>query len=164
MAMKSRKLGFGLIEIVVAVAILGVTIYSLSFVFILASRLSAEASNKVRANFLAEEGIEAMHFLRDKSWTSNLAGMSAGTDYYLSFDAVSSVWSLETTDPGLIDDLYTRRIQVESVSRDSNDDIVESGGTVDPQTKKIKSIVSWTEKSLVRSVEVDTYLSNMFNN
>src|SRR3989338_3339471 len=100
--------GFGILEIVIAVSIISATIFSLSFVFIISSRLEEASLNKIRANFLAEEGLEATRFLRDQSWATNLGGLSIGTTYYLSFNAVNSVWSINTSNPGLIDNLFLK--------------------------------------------------------
>ncbi|MBI2610233.1 hypothetical protein HYW53_03650 [Candidatus Giovannonibacteria bacterium] len=162
--MKKNASGFGLIEVVIAASILSATVFSLLAVFIISNRLSMEASDRIRANFLAEEGIEAMRFLRDKSWGANFESLTPGTDYYLSFDAGTSVWSIVTADPGLIDGLFRRKVNVQSVSRDSNADIVTSGGTVDPETKKITVSIYWQERYTTPSVGVSTYLSNIFSN
>ncbi len=164
MKRQNYKKGFGLIEIIVASAVIGLVFFSLTFVFILASRLVHSSSDRVRANFLAEEGIEAMHFLRDKSWSGNLAGLSSGINYYLTFNSGTSIWTIGTTNPGTIDGLFTRKIQVAAVSRDSSDDIVSSGGTNDADSKLVKSIVTWLGRGTTQTVEVDTYLSNIFNN
>lgn len=155
--------GFSIIEVVIASAILGIVLFSLASVFLLASRLSREASNKIRANFLAEEGLEVMRFLRDQSWDQNIAPLLVGTSYYLTFATTTSAWDVLTTNPGLADGLFTRAIKVEEVRRDSNDDIVSSGGTVDPDSLKIISSISWGPEP-VNTITVETYLSDIFNN
>lgn len=159
----SRKRGFGLLEIVIATAIISGTIFSLLFVFLISSRLAAESSDKVRANFLAEEGLEALRILRDETWSS-LGGLSAGTNYYLSFNTVTSVWSIGASNPGYIDDLFHRTITVENVNRDANDNIVSSGGTNDPDTKKFNVSVAWSERAGTSTVTVSTYLTDIFDN
>src|SRR3989338_2385750 len=88
------KLGFGLVEIVVASAIISVSIFSLSAVSVIGNRLQSQSLEKIRANFLAEEGLEAMRFLRDKSWNTNLANLSVGTNYYINFSTTTSQWSV----------------------------------------------------------------------
>ena len=159
--------GFGLLEIVIAVSIISATIFSLSFVFIIANKLEGESLNKIRANFLAEEGLEALRFLRDKGWSGNLSALAPGTTYYLSFNAASSVWSISTSDPGLIDNLFSRKVTVENVYRNSADDIVSSGGILDPDTKKFNVSVEWQGRSgsaPTPAVNISTYLSDVFDN
>ena len=159
-----KNLGFGLLEIVIAASIISGTIFSLSYVFLISNKLAAASSNKVRASFLAEEGLEALRVLRDTSWSANIAGLSAGTNYYLSFNTVTSAWSISTSNPGYIDNLFTSTITIENVQRDANDDIVSSGGTNDPDTKKFNVSVSWLERASAMTVAVSTYLTDMFDN
>jgi len=49
---------------------------------------------------------------------------------------------------------------VEDVGRDGNDDIVASGGTPDPNTKKVTATVSWTESTQSKQVVLTTYITN----
>jgi len=44
--------------------------------------------------------------------------------------------------------------------RDSNSNIVESGGTNDPNTKKVTVTVSWEERGRDHKLEIFTYLTN----
>lgn len=158
------KDGFGLLELVIAIAIVSGTIFVLSFVFLISNKLEAHASNQTRANFLAEEGLEAIHFLRDKSWSANLASLNTSTTYYLNFDPATSSWSIQTTNPGLIDGLYSRSFTIASVNRNNSDDIVTSGGTLDPNTKQFTVTISWQERGANFSTTVSTYLSDVFIN
>ena len=157
--------GFGVVEVLIATAVISMTIFSLFYVFTLAERLSVGAGDRIKANFLAEEGLEALRFLRDAGWKGNLSNLVAGTNYYLSFDTSLSRWSVGVSNPGSIDNLFTRRITVENVSRNSNDDIVGSGGTNDPNTKKFNVIVSWpASSSATSSFTLSAYLSDIYNN
>ncbi len=162
---KSNKIaGFGVIEILVAAAVIGTVIFSLFNVFVLADRLSEEAGDKIRANFLAEEALEVVRYLRDRSWEDNISNLNTGTSYYLAFSGATSRWSIGTSNPGLIDGLFTRTVTVENVSRDSNDDIVLAGGTDDPKTKKINVTVSWTERGAPQSLMLSIYLTDIYLN
>ena len=44
--------------------------------------------------------------------------------------------------------------------RDGTDNIVESGGADDPNTKKVTATVSWEERGRSHSIELITYLTN----
>ena len=155
--------GFGILEIVIAVSIISATIFSLSFVFIVASKLETISLDKIRANFIAEEGLEAMRFLRDQSWAANLGALLDGPTYYLSFATTTSVWSVGTNGSE-IDKLFLRKVTLENVYRNGSDDIISSGGTVDPDTKKINVSVEWLERGATTSISASAYLSNIFNN
>lgn len=159
--------GFGLVEIVIASAIISATIFSLVYVFVIATRLEAQSSNKIRANFIAEEGLEVLRLLRDSSWSSYLASLNTSTTYYLSFNPASSAWSIVTTDPGLIDGLFSRKITLDNVSRDPTTDDIEviyNATNDDPDTKKFNVEVSWDERGLASEIIVSTYLADMFDN
>ncbi|MEK7503169.1 MAG: hypothetical protein AAB556_01850 [Patescibacteria group bacterium] len=160
-----NKAGFGLLEIVIASAVVGVSIFALSAAAVLSGRLQSQSSDKIRANFLAEEGIEAMRFLRDKNWNTNLAGLSPGTTYYVNFSTTTSQWGISQSAEPYIVSLFERKISVERVYRDINDNIVSSGGAEDADSKKITSAVSWQERGETTStVSISTYLSDIFNN
>jgi|SRR3989344_759114 len=159
--------GFGILEIVIAVSIISATIFSLSFVFLIASRLETMSLDKIRANFIAEEGLEAMRFLRDQSWAGNLAALAQGTTYFLSFSAPGSSWSIGASDPGLIDNLFSRKVTINNVSRDPSTQDIESTynpSNDDPGTKKINVSVEWLERGSTASITVSTYLSDIFDN
>ncbi len=153
-----------MIEIVIASAIVSVAIFSLSFVFLISSRVESQSSDKIRANFLAEEGVEALRFLRDKSWSGNLSSLATGTNYYLTFSTSTSQWSVGASNPGVIDTIYSRVVTVESVYRDASDDIVSSGGTLDPNSKKVNVAVSWTDHGANLNITLSTYLSDIYKN
>lgn len=73
----------------------------------------------------------------------------------------SKVWSLASgaeTINGL-----TRQIEISNVERDSAGNIVTSGGTLDPSTKKVGSTVSWTTP-VASKVESTMYLSRYLGN
>src|SRR3989344_4997112 len=156
--------GFGLVEVVIASAIISVSVFSLSAVSVIGSRLQSQSLEKIRANFLAEEGLEAMRFLRDKSWNTNLANLSSGTNYYVSFASSTSQWSVGSTDVPYADSFFDRKITVENVFRDSNDNIVLSGGAQDPDTKKVTVVVLWQDRNATTTINLSTYLSDVFDN
>ena len=160
-----NKAGFGLLEIVIASAVVGTSIFALSAAAVLSNRLQSQSSDKIRANFLAEEGIEVMRFLRDKSWNTNLANLFQGTNYYVNFSTITSRWSVGQSVEPYIVSLFERKISVDRVYRDLDDNIVSSGGAEDVDSKKITVIVSWKERGGATStVSLSTYLSDIFNN
>lgn len=144
--MQARK-GFGLIEIVIAASIISTAIVSLSYVFVLSHRLSIRSSDKIRANFLAEQALESWRFGRDVSWAAFIAPITPGINY-----------------SAPIDSTFTKTTRVEEVKRDNtSQNIMASdcaGCAIDPDTRKIIATISWANGS----TSVETYLSNIFNN
>ena len=151
--------GFGLIEIVVAVAIISLVFFGLSRIarnFLILSRTTA---NQIKASYLLEEEIEAVRSIRDRSWSTEIASLSAGTTYYLYFDGTA--WQTTIT-PQEIDD-FTRSFKIGDVYRDVNDDIADSG-TLDPGTKKFDFEISWTDSRGTSRRALSTYFTDFFNN
>lgn len=155
----SRSSGFGLIEIVVGSAVLSLSLLGISFYYQQALSVSQRTAHTVQGAFLMEEGIEIAKFFRDSAW-ENIANLTAGTPYYFSW--TGSTWATSTTNT-FVDGLFERTLVVENIYRDSNDDIVSSGGTLDPGTKKITVSVAWNEKGATTTKSVSTFFTDFFN-
>lgn len=158
-----KNRGFGLMEIVVAASIVSVSLFAL----IGASQASFKAVDdslmRRRAEFLAEEGIEAVKILRDNGWAASIDPLTAGTTYYPSFNSSTNTWSLITANPGAVDGIFTRTIIFSDVYRKNSDqDIVDISApdpkTLDPGTLLVTSLVSWGGKQ----VEIKTYIADIF--
>lgn len=154
--------GFGLIETVVGTAILLVVLLGLVQAGQYAFRLVSDANMKIRASFLAEEGIEAMRLLRDAGWSANIAPVANGIDYYPAFSG--GAWQISQTPASLVDGIFDRRVLFSAVYRDANDVIAASGGALDPDTKKVTVSVNWTNRGRGATTTISTYFTNLFNN
>jgi len=149
--------GISIVEILVIIAIIGVALGSLLGLATFSLKASTSIKETSQANSLAQETMEAVRNFRDgTTWDSDgLGTLTAGVAYYPQKTAdTPPKWQLiqgeETVDG------FTRKIFFEDVQRDSNDNIVETGGTNDPDTKKVKVTVSWGGKE----VKIITYLTN----
>ena len=144
--------GMSVIEVILAAAIFlylvavagSVVIHSFS-----ANRLGEE---KTQAALLASEGLEAVRSIKNQDFANLISG---------NYDVVvnGSLWQLgPTPTPG---GEFQRIINISDVYRDGEGEIVESGGTLDEEIKRIISTVSW-QFSPARSnnVEMMTYLAD----
>lgn len=150
--------GFGIVEIIIAISIMSITLFAISEVSIVYLKQSGQNKDSLKALYLAEEGLEAARSARDQSWSGNIASLTMGSPYFPTIS--TNKWTLSNINPGLTDNIYARQVIVTDVSRDASDNIVTSGGTNDPNTKKIISTVSWGTKS----TSLTTYLTNIYNN
>lgn len=136
--------GFGLLEIVIAVAIISGSLFALAEVSTLAVRITQGALAEQQAIFLVEEGIENARLARDTSWATLLA--SSGTE---TIDGFTRVMALE--------DVYRRN---------SDDDIVPANSSdpkkLDPNTKKVTATVSWQTQKGAANRTLSAYLTNLF--
>lgn len=94
-----------------------------------------EASEKTKAIYLTEEGLEVLRYLRDGSW-STLSGLSANSTYYIAASGTSI--AITTTLQNM--DGYVRSFRVSNVYRNASDDIVASttsGSVADTSSKYV---------------------------
>jgi len=152
--------GFSLVEVLVSVFIFTVILS----ILIGANNLylsGADANLKLtKATYLAEEGIEALKIIRDTSWT-DFYNIPADYDHlYFSYESASSTWKATTTDIKI--DSFSRSFILSDVYRDSNNIIVQNGGTVDPNTKEATVSISWIKRngeSITKSMSA--YIANI---
>lgn len=157
-----NKKGFGLLEIVVAIAIISMTLFALMNVSRIVFNVIDSTTSNIQAAFLLEEGAEALKILRDTGWVYYIENLSAGIDYYLFF----SGGELEaTTTPIYIDGIFERKFVISDVYRDAlSFDIVDSGGFFDIGTKKIDLSVAWRAQKATSTKNLSFYITNLFNN
>lgn len=164
---KSKKgvfKGFGMIEVIVAVAIIAIAFTALFDVYSSYLRVQFANARIVKASFLLEEGLEVVRLLRDTSWSSTIGNTTVGTTYYLNW--TGSAWQTTTTSQ-TVDTLYTRTITFSNAYRDGADRLVTSGGTLDTNTRGFTVTVTWPTNmttSGTTSRQVSSYITNMFTN
>ena len=158
---KTRKKGFGLLEIVIGVAIISVSLFSLSAVAHIALKVARESVRGAQAAFLLEEGVEVMKLMRDSGWSTNISPLVADSDYYLYLDA-NNVWQ-STTTPVVINGVFTRAVRISNVYRDADNDIAASG-TLDNNIKKISIAVSWVDRNATSTKNMIGFITNLFKN
>lgn len=136
--------GFTIIEVIVACSIISITVFALMSSAQKGISLSNRAVSQIQANYLLEEGAEAVKTIRDNNWT-DIENLSINTDYYLFFNTSTNMWSLSTSSVAPsgsiptypVDSIFNRTIKVSDVYRDANDDISDSG-SLDSGTKKLQ--------------------------
>lgn len=158
--------GFGLIEIIVALGIISISLLSLALATHGALVATNENAREGKALFLIEEGVEAVKIIRDTSWSSQIAPLTAGTPYYLVF---TSTWTLSSINPGPIDGVFTRTVRFQDVYRRTvDDDLVDVSSleskVLDQGTKKVTVSVSWNSPNGTKTRSISTYLANIFQN
>lgn len=157
----TRARGFVLVEAVIAAAVVATVLASVVGALLLTLRSSLADTSKTQSSFLAEEGLEALRIMRDDSWNTNIASHTSGVKFYLTFDGTT--WRATNTNI-FIDKKFERSVVFSDVYRDSNQDIVSSGGTLDSNTKKVTVSVSWSDINATTTRSLSTYLTNVFNN
>lgn len=157
-----NKNGFSVLEVVLAMALF--VIFATSAIVVVvqgynANRLGVEYTI---ANQFAVEGIEAVRSIKNSGYSNLVNTLGAGVDRN-----ANGIWvfgGLNDTLTHNSTDNYTRVIKVEDVRRDAtppDGNIVSSGGTLDRNTKKITSTVSWNfNTARPESISLVAYLAD----
>lgn len=148
-----KKAGFSLVEVIVALAIFSIIAGTGLSSLVPVIQQNRQASEMVRANRLAEEGLEAARSVKNRNFyllSNGTRGVGIST---------GGVWALMgTTD---LTDKYTRWVSVSKARRDVGGSLVASGGVTDPDTFMVKSWVTWNYSiGQTKSFELNTILTN----
>ena len=154
---KTKTKGSTLLEVLVVTGVLASIALAVLGTLSTLSRFHEKNMYKIKGQLLAEEGIESLRFVKASGW-NNLSSLSSGQAQYL--DLGISSWGVTTT-PEIIDGLFWRIVKVHQVNRDSNDDIVSIGGTLDSNTLLLESIVSWSVRGATSTAMYQSYITNI---
>ena len=153
--------GISVVEILAVVAVIAIALTSLLGLASFSLGVSNLLKQTTRANFIAQETVEAVRNFRDgTTWdTDGLGTLTTEVAYYpkKSTDTPPK-WQIIQGEEQI--NGFTRKVVFNNVQRDGSDNIVESGGTNELDTKKITATVSWKERGRAHKVELVTYLTN----
>lgn len=152
-----RIKGISIIEILIVITICTIALVSLLGVAAFSLRISTLTKETNQASDLAIEAIEAIRNFRDGTdWNTNgLGTLATGISYYPKKSTDNPPkWQLVQGEEQTSN--FNRKVVFNNVQRDTNDNIVETGGTNDPNTKKAIVTISWNDKK----VEIFTYFTN----
>jgi type II secretory pathway pseudopilin PulG len=145
-----QQSGTTLVEVLVAIGLLGIMLPALMFAFITANHAGPAADKKLHAAALLRESREAVRSVRDDNW-ANIS--SNGTYHTVTTDGHWALAGNSATTNG-----FTRKIVITSVHRDANGNIVKSGGAADSSTKQISLTISW-KKPVASKLSETIYLT-----
>lgn len=148
-----------MVEILVGVGILTTVILAMSLYFQLSLKVSHRSAHVAQASYLLEEDLEVAKFFRDEGW-ANISAPTTGTTYYLLWNGTT--FATSTTNNVYVDGMFERTMRFDDVYRNANDDIVSSGGTLDPSTREVTATVSWWDEGATTTKSIATYLVNAF--
>lgn len=155
---RKNEEGVGMIDILVSVMIIAIAFWGFSQIALLGVKVQRGAEQRESAAYLSQEALEVVRLLRDSSWSANIAPLTAGVPY---FPVVSgTAWVLSVADPGLVNNMYTRRVTFERVYRDDASDNISPTGTEDVNSRKVTVEVIWDNKEY----KLVTYLTNFLLN
>lgn len=154
----STRRGLALVELLLAIAILGTISVSA-----LASIIGSWSTNRLsslalQAEQYAQEGIEAARSLRNRGWSAPFLATNCTGGCGLSLGTGWSWLGASDTENGM-----TRVVTVTPAQRDGNGDFVASGGTPDSDAQRVESEVTWSPgPGRNNTYSLVTYLTNFY--
>ena len=148
--------GLGMVEIIVVVALILVGFTAILQLFQLQISTERIKREELAAYALLSETLEAVRSVRDSNW-NNLSSLTIGADYYPVLQG--GAWALTITNPGPLDG-YSKWLNLSSVQRDVNANIVPAGGSIDGDTLRVSAFVEWQSSGNTKTKNLTTYLTN----
>jgi len=131
----NNQAGQSVLELMIAMSIFVIVVSGIMFLVLDAQSANRQGAERTQAAFLSQEAFEATQSIANQGWR-NLTDGSYGLDNsvgYWELSGLSEVFA----------DRFVRQVIIETVYRDVGGDIVETGGTIDYDTKKITTTTSW---------------------
>lgn len=149
--------GYSLVELLLAIGLFGFLIPVLFAGFIATRDGKPQQKNRVQAAALMKETVEALRVIRETGWSE----FAVDGVYHPAVDEANGTWTLESG--AQTTDNFTRQVTIDSVMRNELGEIVDSGGTIDPSTKKIAIEITW-DQPLVSSQQTNLYMTRYLDN
>lgn len=155
-----------MIEVLISLGMITLIVASIGAALTANNRLGQAGSTKDQALAYARESMEvvaqqANSFFAQCPGNLNCWIAFDSTQPYFITDANTLVAGTETLNTGQM--TMTRSITFTDLRRDANGDIVASGGTVDPSSKKVTVVVSWVQHGQSKNVTLSTILTRWKN-
>ncbi len=156
MRTRNDNRGQSLVELMVAIGLLGLVVLTLVSYSAFNASTALHGEQLAVARTYANEGMEAARAIRDRGWRYLTLGDHGTT-------TSSGYWEFSGAADSLESGQYVRTVSVTAVQRDLAGDIVQSGGVNDPRTRFVEVLVEWTTlQGTPVSHLISTYLTNWF--
>jgi len=154
------KAGVTVVEILIVAFVIGIALSAFSRLISFSLAQGQIVNQTSQAVSLAKEQLEAARNFRDGTvWQNGVAALTTGVAYHVSLSLdVPAKWQMTLGSETI--GIFSRSLVFTNGLRNQDGNIVESGGTVDSNTKKIVSQVSWSERGRLHQIELTTYLTN----
>ena len=162
--------GFGLVEIIIAATIGMIILLSVAAYLNFSLKIAAEDINRAEALYFAKSSLEQARSVRDEGdyenknyGYENLYSLTFGDQYYFKADTSGPKKWISVPGSNTIG-RYTVWVVLSDVYRDKDvgvyKDIVSSAGTLDSETLKITSSVSYQTRDGIKQIDLHEYLTN----
>lgn len=167
--MKKTQHGFSVIEVLISLGMVVLIVASIGTALAANNRLSQTGNAKDQALAYARESMETMtqqaqtFFAKCDPPSPNCwnGGYNGLLTYYIN----SANLLIQGTEPPLTTGQvsFTRSIYIKDLQRDVNGNIVDTGGTIDANSKQVTVTVRWSQNGQPKTVTLSTILTRWKN-
>jgi prepilin-type N-terminal cleavage/methylation domain-containing protein len=137
---KEKIRGFSLIEIIVGLGIFSIILSSIAVTNVDSLRAISNAQSKSEAYMQLQELTSMVINIKSNSWIDIISN-SDGNPYHITLNAGIP----EITSGTNVVNSVTSWFEITDLYRDSNGDIVETGGILDPYSRTVTLYMQWTD-------------------
>lgn len=157
MGKKYFQKGQTIVELLLVIGLAAIILPAILTGLVASRSGKVQQSQRLEAVALLKETQEAVRNVRENDWNT----FAVNGTYYPTI--AGSAWTLTSCSPPCpVINGFTRQIVISDVERDATGNIVPSGGTVDPSSKKLVVTVSWGAP-LPTSIQSTIYLMRLDN-
>lgn len=160
MYQQTKSNGFGIVEMLVSIAIFLILVLGGSFFSIQGFNLNRLADQETQATYYSAEGLEAVRSIANQSWPDlDIGNTACNGTLQRGVTVPTTTWDW-TTFPQTKNGL-SRTITLGNVCRDGSGNISIGGSVYDANVKKVTSTVTWSfSPTRNNTVRISNYLSN----
>jgi len=164
----TSKYGFTFIELIIAIGLTAIFLLPLSRVLSFSVRSAAQGEKISQANALAQEGMEAIFYIKSTDPTNWAWELSSPADGTYQPDNTSGTWTLGgiVPTPTVKPVPYTRTVQISHIKRSMvypfgicDEPCNNPLAPVDELTRKIITTVTWPEANGTQQVFLESYVT-----
>lgn len=153
--------GISIVEIIIAAGIIGISVVGITGAIQIYLKIVYQNTREAQAVMYLDETAEILQYLRDVSYSTHFENTQSSQEYTVFWNGTG--YELATTTITLPYQM-NRSIIFSDVERDSSDQIVASGGTLDVGTKKALVTISWPYADETKSIASEVLIHNIYDN
>lgn len=152
----NKRKGVSLAEMVIAIGLLGFILSSLSVFAMDANRILRSTEKKIEAYAYMNEVFQAIQLKKLESWATFIQSTGTGPKHLTRIGNTYTLADGSESKNGI-----TISFEIQNAFRDTNGNLVTTGGTMDKHTRTIVVNASWTTQSgAVKSASSRTYVTD----
>ncbi len=157
----SFKKGVSVVEIIIAAGIIAVSVVGIVAAIQIYLKIVYQNTRETQAVLLLDETSEALQYLRDESFSTNIDNKTLNTVYTIFWNGTG--YEIGTTTITLPYGM-SRTVTFENINRDGSDQIVSNGGSTDEDTKKAVITIQWPYKEETKTLTSELLIHNLYEN